>query len=300
MESIFQGENILEFIKTFPDDQSCREFIANEKWKNGYKCKRCDNTKYVYFEIHNKRECTKCRYKESATAGTLFHGVKFGIQKAFCIAFEMTCTTKSLSSTQAAKRYGITQKTSWFFMQKVRLAMKSSKQFPMKGNVQVDEFVVGGKETGKQGRSYDSKKSKVACAVELTDDGKIKRGYANVIDDYSAKSIKPLFDEHISKDANIKTDQWTAYKIIAKTYKITQEKSVPGKNFKEMHTIIHQIKTGIRTIQSHVKKEHLQKYLDEYFYRLNRSIYKDSIFDNIFKRLVSHPHRGWKQIVVIK
>jgi hypothetical protein len=67
-----------------------------------------------------------------------------------------------------------------------------------------------------------------------------------------------------------------------------------------MHTIIYQIKTGIRTIQSHVKKEHLQKYLDEYFYRLSRLIHKDSIFDNIFKRLVSHPHQGWKQIVVIK
>ncbi|MEN9907360.1 MAG: hypothetical protein RLZZ540_501 [Bacteroidota bacterium] len=134
MESIFQCENILEFIKTFPDDQSSREFIANEKWKDDYRCKGCDNTKYVYFEKHNKRECSKCRYKESATAVTLFHRVKFGIQKAFCIAFEMTCTTKSISSTQAAKRYGITQKTSWLFMQKVRLAMKSSKQYPMTGN----------------------------------------------------------------------------------------------------------------------------------------------------------------------
>ena len=119
---------------------------------------------------------------------------------------------------------------------KVRLAKKSSKQYLITGNVQVDEFVVSGKETGKQGRSYDSKKAKVAFAVELTADGKIKRGYANVIDEYSAKSIKPLFDQHISKDASVKTDQWTAYKIIAKTYKITQEKSVPEKNFKEICT----------------------------------------------------------------
>ena len=89
MEKIFTGENILEFVKTFSDDQTCREFIANQKWKDGYKCSRCDNSKYVYFEKHNTRECTKCRYKESATAGTLFHKVKFGIQKAFCIAFEM-------------------------------------------------------------------------------------------------------------------------------------------------------------------------------------------------------------------
>jgi ISXO2-like transposase domain/Transposase zinc-ribbon domain len=300
MKNIFAGENILEFIKVFPDDQKCREFISNQKWKDGYKCSRCDNSKYVYFEKHNTRECTKCRYKESATAGTLFHKVKFGIQKAFCIAFEMTCTTKGISSTQAAKRYGITQKTSWLFMQKVRLAMKSSKLHPMRGNVQADEFVLGGKETGKQGRSYDSKKTKVACAVELTEDGKIKRGYGILIEDYSAKSIKPLFDQHISIEATVTTDKWTAYKAIGKTYNITQIKSIPGKNFKEIHTIIHQIKTAIRTIQSHVNKGHLQKYLDEYFYRLNRSIYKNSIFDNIFKRLVSHPHRGWKQIVVIK
>jgi hypothetical protein len=60
----------------------------------------------------------------------------------------------------------------------------------------------------------------------------------NVIDDYSAKSIKPLFDEHISTDKNIKTDQWTAYKIIAKSYNIVQKRS--WENFKEIkHTIIH-------------------------------------------------------------
>ncbi len=55
------------------------------------------------------------------------------------------------------------------------------------------KFVIGGKETGKQGRSYDSKKSKVVCAVEITEKGKIKRGYAKVIKDYTANSIEPIF-----------------------------------------------------------------------------------------------------------
>lgn len=300
MEKIFTGQNILEFINHFHDDDICRKYIADYKWSEGYKCSRCSNERYVFFQKHYTRECTKCRYKESATAGTLFHKVKFGIQKAFCIAFEMTCTSKSLSSIQVANRYGITQKTAWMFMQKVRLSMKSSQLFPMEGIVQVDEFVVGGKETGKQGRSYDTKKSKVVCAIELTEDNKVKRGYSKTIEDYSAKSIKPIFDEHISKNAKVKTDKWTAYTVIAKDYNLTQEKSVPGKNFNEIHTIIHQVKSGIRTIQTHVMKEHLQKYLDEFFYRLNRSIHKDSIFDNIFKRMVEHPHQGWKQIVVSK
>ena len=104
----------------------------------------------------------------------------------------------------------------------------------------------------------------------------------------------------IDKEARITTDKWTAYKTIAKDYNIVQEKSIPGKNFKEMHIVIQQIKSTLRTIQTHVKKEHLQKYLDEYFYRLNRSIFKETIFDNLFRRLVNHKHYGWNQIVVIK
>ena len=107
-------------------------------------------------------------------------------------------------------------------MQKVKIVMESSKTQPMTGTVHVDEFVIGGKETGKQGRSYDSKKSKVVCAIELTEKGKIKRGYAKVIDDYSANSIEPIFKEHISLDANIKTDKWTVYKKLSKKYSIVQ------------------------------------------------------------------------------
>lgn len=300
MENIFTGENILDFVTKFPDDDKCMDAIAIEKWKDGFICEHCGHNKFVHVKKHYGRECTKCRYVESATAGTLFHKVKFGLQKAFCIMFEMSCTTKGLSSTQMAKRYSITQKTSWLFMQKVKLAMESSKQYPMTGAVQVDEFVIGGKETGKQGRSYDSKKSKVVCAVELTDEGKIKRGYGKIIEDYSAESIKPIFEEHIDKEAKVKTDKWSAYKRIAKEYNITQEKSNPNQNFKQIHTIIHQIKSGIRTIQTHVNIGHLQKYLDEFFYRLNRSIFKETIFDNLFRRLVAHQHWGWNQIVLAK
>ncbi len=67
-----------------------------------------------------------------------------------------------------------------------------------------------------------------------------------------------------------------------------------------MHTIIHQIKSGIRAIQTHVNIGHLQRYLDEYFYRLNRSLFLKTIFDNIFKRLVNHEHKQWNQIVLNK
>ena len=81
----------------------------------------------------------------------------------------MSTTTKSLSASQVARRYDISRQIAHYFMYKVREAMKSSESHKMNDRVQVDEFTIGGKEEGKQGRSYDTKKKKVLCAMELTD-----------------------------------------------------------------------------------------------------------------------------------
>ena len=82
--------------------------------------------------------------------------------------------------------------------------MKSSQVYPLQNDAQLDEFVIGGMETSKQDRSYNSKMARVVCTIELTKEGKIKQGYAKVIEDYSAKSIQPIFDEHISKKVILK------------------------------------------------------------------------------------------------
>ena len=92
-------------------------------------------------------------------------------------------------------------------MQKIREAMKSIGNFPRTGIVYVDEFSVGGSEQGKQGRSYDSKKKKAICAVELTLEGKVKLFYAFKIDDYSSKSLRLMFEKHINY-------KWTCLIII--------------------------------------------------------------------------------------
>ena len=86
-------------------------------------------------------------------------------------------------------------------MHKVREAMKSSESQKMDGKVQVDEFTIEGKEEGKQGRSYDTKKKKVLCAIQLSNQGKVKRFYAFKIPDYSSKSLRTIFDKHIDKTA---------------------------------------------------------------------------------------------------
>jgi transposase-like protein len=146
----------------------------------------------------------------------------------------MTTTTKSLSASYIAERFGVTEKTARFFMHKVREAMKSSGNNPMDGNVHIDEFVIGGKEEGKVGRSYNSKKKKVVCAVQLTDEGKVKRMYSMRIDNYSSKELKKIFDSHISAEAIVTTDLWKGYRPLMSQYNITQIESANGANFKAM------------------------------------------------------------------
>jgi transposase-like protein len=286
----FEGENIIEFMEAFPDDYSCLEYLSEQKWVDDFKCKKCGHEKHTIRKKNLARDCNRCHHVESPTAGTLFHRLRFGLRKAFGIIFEMSATTKGLSSSQVAKRYGISRTTAWTFTHKVRDAMKSSKSQPLIGDVQVDEFVYGGKEVLKQGRSTDSKKKKIIGAVELTSTGKVKRAYFNKITDYSSTSLSCIFDDHISKKAHILTDKWTGYVPISKRYDIEQKYSNKGGSMKQMHTIIHQLKSWLRSVYSWVHEEHIEKYLNEFSFRINRSIHKHTIFHNLIIRMIkAHP-----------
>lgn len=283
---VFKGQNLLEFSDRFKTDDDCREYLASIKAKTAFKCSRCNHTA-CQSRADFSRQCNICRHTESATADTLFHKVKFGVRKAFYICFEMGTTTKSLSAKYMGVRYGVTDKTARLFMHKVREAMASSGKNPMDGAVHVDEFVIGGHEQGKTGRSYDSKKKKVVIAVQLTEDGKVKRAYAKKIEDFSARSLQYMFIDHISREADITTDKWKGYRPIAKAYDITQIESKNGRNFQALHTIIHQVKSWIRTTYSWVSDENLNRYLNEYCYRINRSQSKSTIFDNLICKMVN-------------
>ncbi len=282
---IFKGQNIIDFGKVFPDDASCQAYLAQLKWKDGFTCTKCGHTSGCEKSGH-KYHCYRCNHVESATAGTLFHRVRFGLRKAFHIVFEMVNSSKGMSSIQIALRYGIRQPTAWTFMHKVRKAMESSQNYPMTELVHVDEFVVGGMEEGKQGRSYNTQKIKAVVAVELSKKSQVKRVYIKAIDDYSSKSLTPIFEHHISQSAKVITDKWKGYAPLTKQYKIEQIPSNKGKNFTQLHIIIHQIKSWIRTIPTHASKKHINRYFDEFSYRINRSQHKNNIFHNIIQRMV--------------
>lgn len=282
---IFEGQNILEFTERFKTDINCKEYLALHKWEKGYKCIKCGYEKSQVRQDYS-RTCNKCSHTESATSNTLFHKVKFGVRKAFFICFEMATTTKSFSASCIGVRYGITEKTARLFMHKVRVSMKSSEENPIDGRVEVDEFTVGGKEGGKVGRSYHTKKKKAVCAIQYTDKGKIRRMYTLQIDNYSSKELRKIFDKHISNSANILTDKWKGYRPLKKDYNIKQIECNSGLNFKSLHIMIHQVKSWLRTTYSWVSPFNIDRYFDEFCYRLNRSQSKNTIFNNLIARMV--------------
>jgi len=93
----FEGKNLLNFVKELPNDHKYKEYLAKYKWQDGFKYSKCEIKKGCLkkaFRYH----CYACHHIESATVNTPFYKVKFGLQKAFCKIFEMTTSSKSLSS----------------------------------------------------------------------------------------------------------------------------------------------------------------------------------------------------------
>lgn len=283
----FDSLNSIEFFQRFPDEASCYEYLSIAKWHiSGFMCRKCGHNKYCQGKRPFSRRCLICKYDESPTAGTAFDKLKFSIHIAFHILFKISSRKKGISTVELSKEFSLRQKTCWAFKWKIQQAMQSSGRYPLAGEVHVDEFVIGGPEEQKRGRSHGSKKI-VIMALEIVEKG-VGRAYAQVLDDYSSKSFIPFFGKHISKDAVIKTDEWTGYNPLKKDYpNLKQIPSLSGKGFPDVHIHIMNIKGWLRGIHHHCSKEHLQGYLDEYHFRFNRRNSEGVLFNTLIKRMVN-------------
>jgi len=285
--NIFRGVNSIKFNQIFKDDNDCLEYLAEVKWLNGYNCKRCNNDKFGTGKNSYNRRCTKCRYDESPTVGTMFEKLKFSILIAFHIVFKISTKKKGMSSIELSNEFELRQMTCWTFKQKLQQVMKSSLKSPLTGIVHVDEFVIGGPEEGKKGRSKGLKKL-IVLAVEIVEDG-VGRAYAEVIEHSSSIELGGFLKKYVSSEAEVITDKWKGYTPLKKEFKnLKQIASEDGKNFKELHIHIMNIKGWLRGIHHHCSKDRMQNYLDEYHFRYNRRSNMDTIFDVLIRKMVDY------------
>ena len=118
---IFKEDISPEFAnELFNDKEKTLEFIAGVKWKEGFVCRKCGNTNYCEGKSTASRRCTRCKTEESATAHTLFHNIKFPINKAFYIAYNVCVEGKEISSYNYSNQLGLNQMTCWKFRKRIK------------------------------------------------------------------------------------------------------------------------------------------------------------------------------------
>lgn len=278
---------IQEFRKQFKTEVDCLNYLIELKWGNGYKCIKCGCERYGKGRQWFYRRCKQCHYDESVTANTLFHKCKLGLLMAFEIGFRISVKKKGMSSNELSKEFGCQQMSAWLLKAKYQNAMKSSDKYPLEEAVEVDEFLVGGFDENEQGRSLGSKQL-VVLGIEKVVDKKgkatIGRAYAKVIENASAKELKPFFEQKIDKDSKVTTDGWRGYWPLQKDWTIEQHLSEKGKGFPELHIHIMNIKGWLRGIHHKCKGNRLQQYLDEFHFRFNRRGFLYTILDKLIGR----------------
>jgi transposase-like protein len=200
------------------------------------------------------------------------------LKKAFAITFEIGTSTRVISATQMAKRYGVSRKTAQKFMKKVRDSLNELGIEEMLGLTMVMEFAFGNKDDFRPTRGYNPKRKKIVAALELSQSGGVKRMEFKHVENYSCKELRKIFDGVISPDAKIITTKWSGYQPLKKEYSIVQ-KSKTYYNFLLMNYTIHHLKTWLRSTYTSVSNENLQGYLDAYSFMVNHSKVKQNCFD---------------------
>ncbi len=118
MQNIFSQFKQLGFESVFQDDNQCLEFLANEKWKEGYVCRKCGNTNYCHGKTPHSRRCTRCKHDESASAHTIFHRCKIPLYDAFKMAY-IVCGQPEVSTYDLSRKLELRQMTCWKFKKRI-------------------------------------------------------------------------------------------------------------------------------------------------------------------------------------
>ena len=289
-------KDFTEFVQSYSNEDACRQYLCDQKWKHGFVCKKCGHNISVYGRTWYYRKCQKCKHDESCTANTLFHKIKFPLTKAFWIVYQLSTLKKGLSTMEISRQYGIHQETAWFFKRKVQQSMKPDHEVALEDVVEVDETMIGGAEKGAPGRSHGKKKL-VHVAIEidhqLNNEHRkpfIKRAYAKVILDFSASSLKKAIDATINANAIVVTDNWSSYSSAVGERFHASQPSDGGANFELLHWHIFNLKNWIRGIHHKISLKHAQNYLDEFHYRFNRRNQIASCPRRVVNRMARH---GW-------
>lgn len=280
-----------ELLKYFSDEKLCIQLLEQRRWNGKPTCPHCGYDEKIYrtnrgFKCANK-ECGK---KFSVTVGTIFENSKIKLSNWFGALYLVTAHKKGISSLQLARDLGVTQKTAWFMLHRIREMLRTKSPMTMEGTIEVDETFVGGKNKNRhehkkvkesQGRSL---KDKTAVFGMLERGGDVK---PMVVPDTKAKTLKPIIAEMVKQGSIVVTDELSSYKGLSKNYvhEIIRHKAKEyvreNNHVNSLEGFWSLLKRGIYGIYHHASRKHLNRYCDEFAYRYNtRQVNDQHRFDN--------------------
>lgn len=273
METKF--DNLIQLQRYFSDENTCWEYLEKLRWNHGVVCPFCEHDEHYRFKNSHTYKCKACKKKFNAKIGTIFENTKIPLSKWFVAIYLATSHKKGISSLQLSKDIGVTQKTAWFILHRIREMLKAKAPKMLNSMVEIDETYVGGSEQNKPKRKrivHDGYVNKIMVFAVLERKGQV---WTKVVPKNDGKTLKPIIKQHVDKSNTVVTDGFGAYYGLNKDYKHVvinhaQDQWIDGiYHTNTIEGYFSQLKRGIYGIYHFVSPKHLQRYCNEFSFRYN-------------------------------
>jgi hypothetical protein len=275
-------ETLIEAVQYFGNPENALQFFVGVRWPRGVVCPRCGSKGVTYLENAKVWKCKTPhpRQKFSAKVGTIFEDSPIGLDKWLPAMWLASNCKNGISSYELHRALGVTQKTAWFMLQRIRLAMQDSSIEKFSGRVEADETYIGAKARNMHWDKRLEKgtgtlsKTAVLGLLERETSGKSSRVRCKVMDGIRVRDLDPAVRANIEKGAEVITDSHPSYYKLADEYvhNVIDHAECYAKG--HVHTNCLEnfwslLKRGIKGTYVNVEPFHLFRYLDEQAFRFN-------------------------------
>lgn len=269
-------DTLFQLMAAFPDEQTAIDHFTAIRWANGAYCPLCGSTRVYHFSDNRTHKCGDCRKRFSIKVGTIFEDTKIELRKWFMAIWLITSHKKGIASTSLAKDLGVTQKTAWFMLHRLRHAARTqSFNKPLDGEVEVDETYVGGKAAN---RHKGDPKNAPGTAGKTAVIGALQRGgnvVATVSDRTDTATLDGFVRAVVDPSATVSTDEHSGYRHLGRTFAHGVVRHSAGEYVQgDTHTngiegYWSLLKRQIVGIHHFVSPKHLNAYVAESAWRFN-------------------------------
>ena len=291
----------MDFQERFASEAACLEYLAASRWPDGFVCPGCGGGAAWLIQRRHLWECAACHLQTSVTAGTVMHKTRTPLRTWFWAAYLVATHHPGISAKQLQRQLGLSRyETAWLILQKLRRAMVAPEREPLKSEVEIDEFFLGGLEEGLKGGRQRGKKAMVGIAVEVRGRGS-GRLRLQILPDGSGDSLAGFVAATTAPRAIVHTDGWSGYnglRALGYEHRPRSQRAAPAgdKLLPRAHRAVSNLKAWMHGTHRDVSREHLPVYLDEYVFRHNRRSTPMAAFQTLLGLSGLHEPTTYRQI----